>query len=191
MPSAASVAAWLRAHPGFLAEHTDLYSLLAPPRRVHGEVLADHMEARFAAERARCEAVLAAARADSGMALRVEAAVLALLAAPDPLACIAEEFPALLGIDAAHFSAEAPAAALALFGTQEVWIGPSLPEVAGLHGAAAALARQQALLRIPPPRPGGVAGVLALAARDAEALPAAGARALGFLGRAVAALLRP
>ena len=34
------VAAFLRANPHFLAEHLDLYRVLAPPQRVHGDVLA-------------------------------------------------------------------------------------------------------------------------------------------------------
>ena len=42
---AALVAAFLRANPGWLAEHPELYQVLAPPLRVHGEGLADHMAA--------------------------------------------------------------------------------------------------------------------------------------------------
>ncbi len=55
LPDAAEsdlVAAFLRAHPAWLAEHPELYRLLAPPRRVHGEALADHMAAMLRAERA-------------------------------------------------------------------------------------------------------------------------------------------
>ena len=55
LPDAAEselVAAFLRAHPAWLAEHPELYRLLAPPRRVHGEVLTDHMAAMLRAERA-------------------------------------------------------------------------------------------------------------------------------------------
>ncbi|MFC7608648.1 hypothetical protein [Teichococcus aestuarii] len=56
------VAAWLRAHPGFLAEQPELYRLLAPPRRVHGEELADHMAAMLSAERAASREMADAAR---------------------------------------------------------------------------------------------------------------------------------
>ncbi|MGH7115569.1 MAG: hypothetical protein ACREE9_13865, partial [Stellaceae bacterium] len=60
------VVAFLRARPRFLAERPDLYRVLAPPRRVHGEQLADHMAAMIEAGRehasamsARAEGVLA------------------------------------------------------------------------------------------------------------------------------------
>ena len=46
-----AVAAFLRAHPEFLAERPELYRALTPPRRVHGEALADHMAAMLIAER--------------------------------------------------------------------------------------------------------------------------------------------
>ncbi|MBX9593368.1 MAG: hypothetical protein K2X46_03320, partial [Roseomonas sp.] len=52
-PTAEEVAAFLRDHPDFLAQRPDLYRNLVPPRRVHGENLADHMAAMVAAERAR------------------------------------------------------------------------------------------------------------------------------------------
>ena len=61
-----------------------------PPRRVHGEVLADHMAAMVRAERAhaaamaeRADGVLAAGRAAAGMTARVHEAVLALIGAED------------------------------------------------------------------------------------------------------------
>ena len=34
-----AVASWLRAHPRFLADNPELYRRMAPPARVHGEVL--------------------------------------------------------------------------------------------------------------------------------------------------------
>ena len=49
---ASVVAAFLRAHPRFWPSTRELYRLLAPPQRVHGEVLADHMAAMLRAERA-------------------------------------------------------------------------------------------------------------------------------------------
>ncbi len=39
--SAEEVSAFLRANPHFLAEHPELYRVLAPPQRVHGDALAD------------------------------------------------------------------------------------------------------------------------------------------------------
>ena len=37
------IAAFLRATPGWLAAHPDLYVVLEPPQRVHGEAVADHI----------------------------------------------------------------------------------------------------------------------------------------------------
>ena len=51
-PEAERISAYLRTHPGFLADHPDLYAVLEPPRRVHGKVLADHMDAMLRAARA-------------------------------------------------------------------------------------------------------------------------------------------
>jgi len=86
---AALVEAFLRANPGWLADHPELYRVLVPPNRVHGEALADHMAAMVRAERvhaaamaARADSVLAAGRAAAGLAQRVQAAVLALIAPP-------------------------------------------------------------------------------------------------------------
>ena len=47
----ALVAAFLREHPAWLSEHPELYRVLAPPERVHGDGLADHMAARGDRER--------------------------------------------------------------------------------------------------------------------------------------------
>ena len=44
----AAVAAFLRANPGWLSANPELYSTLEPPRRLHGEPLADHMAAMLA-----------------------------------------------------------------------------------------------------------------------------------------------
>ena len=111
LPDAAEsdlVAAFLRAHPAWLAEHAELYRVLAPPRRVHGEGLTDHMAAMLRAERAHATALIDAGRAAAGMAGRVQEAVLALMRAADPVECISAELPGLLGIDAAALCAEEP-----------------------------------------------------------------------------------
>lgn len=194
----ARVAAYLRAHPGFLAGHPDLYRALAPPARVHGEAMADHMEAMLRAERAhaaalaqRADGVLNAGRAAAGMTLRTQAAVLALMRASDVADCVVSELPGLLAVDAARLSAEGPRGlapgfvALAL-GQRDVVFRDKPLGAALLHGEAAALARCDALVRVPgePPM------LLALAARDAAALdPSQGTGALAFLGRALAAAL--
>ncbi len=214
LPEAAGsdlVAGFLRAHPAWLAEHPELYRLLAPPRRVHGEVLTDHMAAMLHAERVHATALIDAGRAAAGMAGRVQAAVLALISAADPVDCISAELPGLLGIDATALCAEeqrpgchhlpADTVRRLLDGRDVVFrAAASGAQVAGdqvveaqmadavmLHAEAARLALHDALVRVPG---AGAPMLLALASRDARALdPAQGSHALGFLGRAVAAAL--
>ncbi len=203
-PSAAEVDAFLRAHPRFLAERPDLYRHIAPPERVHGEELADHMAAMLRAERAhasamaeRADGVLAAGRAAAGLAARVQEAVLALIGADCAAECISSEFPALLAVDAAALCVEAtlaggrelPAGMVArLLGTRGVLFRDVGSDARLLHAEAAPLARHDALVRIPGEGP---PALLALAARDRAVLdPSQGIGALTFLGRAVAAALR-
>jgi uncharacterized protein YigA (DUF484 family) len=200
---AGEVAAWLRDRPRFLADHPELYRALVPPERVHGERFADHMAAMIRAERAyatsmaeRADGVLAAGRAAAGLAARVQEAVLALIGAPNPAECVTAEFPALLGVDAATLCAEAllpgmrmvPEGTVArLLAGRAVLFREDPPDAALLHGEAAELAAQEALVRLPGEGP---AALLALVARAGGALdPAQGSGALAFLGRAVAAAL--
>jgi uncharacterized protein YigA (DUF484 family) len=202
----AAVAAFLRAHPRFLADRPELYRVLAPPQRVHGEVLADHMAAMVRTERAhaaamaeRADGVLAAGRAAAGMTARVHEAVLALIGAADIAECVAVAFPALLAVDAAALCAETPlpgarklppGTVARLLGGRAVAHRGDRPcdigEARLLHGEAAALACHDALVCIPGEPP----ALLALSAREHWMLdPAQGAGALSFLGRALAAAL--
>jgi len=214
LPDAAEselVAAFLRAHPAWLAEHPELYRLLAPPRRVFGEVLTDHMAAMLRAERAHASELIDAGRAAAGMAGRVQAAVLALMRAADPAECVSAELPGLLGIDASalcvedaqpgcHHLLENTVRRL-LDGRDVVFRAAASGGQAGggragdaaavdavmLHAEAARLALHDALVRVPGT---GAPMLVALASRDARALdPAQGSHALAFLGRAVAAAL--
>lgn len=203
-PSAAAVEAFLRANPQFLAERPALYVALAPPRRVHGTVLADHMAAMLAAERARAaelaaraDGVLAAGRAAAGLAARVQEAVLALLATASVAECVSAEMPALLAIDAASLCLEADrpgtrrlhaGTVQRLLGTRAVLFrAEPATDTQALHGEAARLARHDALVRVPGE---GAPALLALVARAPGMLePAQGTGALAFLGRAVAAAL--
>jgi uncharacterized protein YigA (DUF484 family) len=198
------VDAYLRAHPRFLADRPELYRFLAPPDRVHGERLADHMLAMLRAERVhanvmaeRADGVLAAGRAAAGLAARVHEAVLALIGAACPGECIAAEFPAHLAVDAACLGAEAPlegarllpeGTVLRLLGTRAVLFRDAGSDAALLHGEAARLALHDVLVRVPGEGP---PALLALVARDRTVLdPSQGAGALTFLGRAVAAALQ-
>ncbi len=200
---AADVAAFLRANPGFLAADPALYSLLAPPRRVHGSGLADHMDAMLqrardrAADLERDAAALAAdRRAAEGFGRRVQDVVLALMRAPDPAFMATHDLPGLLQVDAARLCAEgtwAPRGAavvprgtvLGALGQRMAVVQAARPD-AVLHGEAVALAEQEALVRVP-----FAAGpaLLALACRNGQGLAGATTDALAFLGQALAAAL--
>lgn len=190
------VAAFLRANPGWLAEHPELYHVLEPPERVHGEGLADHMTAMLRAQRSHVNGLLAAGRATAGLAGRVQDAVLALLRASDPADCVSGEMPGILAIDAAHLCLEAELAGARrlpegcidrLLNGRPVVFREAPADARLLHAEAAGLARHDALVRVPGEGP---PALLALLARDRHQLdPAQGAGPLSFLGRAVAAAL--
>jgi uncharacterized protein YigA (DUF484 family) len=201
--SADDVASFLRAHPHFLAERPDLYRSLAPPQRVHGEAMADHMLALLRAERAhaaamteRADFMLASRRAAAGLACRVQEAVLALIRADDPVECITSELPALLAVDAASLCIETllpdartvpDGTVAAILGSRTVVLRSDADDAPLLHGEATRLAHYEALVRVPGDGP---EAMLALVARDANVLDASeGTAALAFLGRAVAAAL--
>lgn len=187
-----AVERFLRANPGFLAARPDLYSHMEPPCRVHGERLADHMQAMLRAERARTEAALAAVpdrREAAGMAARVQDAVLALMRAENKADCIEHEFPGLLGIDAARLvPAPVPHAGTAALSGAQAVVRPATPATRPLHAEAGPLAGTEALVRVV--LPGGPA-LLALASRDGRGLGSHSVAELAFLGRAVAAALLP
>ncbi len=203
MGDAGQIEAFLRANPSWLAENPDLYRVLVPPNRVHGEHLADHMAAMVQIERARATAmaervddVLAAGRAAAGLAVRVQEAVLALLRATDKMDCLTGELPGILAVDAVHFCVEAllpgvrplPQGMVGqLLGGRHVLFRDTVTEARRLHAEAAGLAGHDALVLVPGAGP---PALLALLARDSQMLdPARGAGALTFLGRAVAAAL--
>ncbi len=197
MPDAGQVRAYLQAHPDFLANHPDLYASLAPPVRVHGGILADHMaamlhqaRARAAEMEARAADVLAAGRASTGIAERVQEAVLALLQAADTAECVTETWPGLLGIDAATLCCEAvrprwrtlPLGTVrGLLRAKPLVFRDRPGDAVMLHAEAALLAERDLLIALPG------ACLLALASRDASALPAT--QAWVFLGRALGARL--
>ncbi len=190
---------FLRANPSFLAARPELYRVLVPPQRVHGEVLADHMTAMVRIERAhaaaqqeRAERVLYAGRAASGLAERVHEAVLALIAAPDVADCVTQELPHLLGVDAASLCCETfrprwtslpPGAVAALMRGRTVLSRDRPADAVLLHAEAALLAERDVLVRLPTAEP----MLLALVSRDPAALP--GTQYFPFLGRVLGALI--
>jgi hypothetical protein len=205
-PEASAVAAFLRAYPEFLAERPELYRALDPPRRVHGDRMADHMAAMLAAERRRVRgleaemnAALNAERAGHGLTIRVRLAVLALMRCGDVPEAVTQEMPALLGIETCTLLSEAPdrrgvvrlqrgAAARLLPPGRDAAVRPQPTDAELIHQEAAPLVKRDALARVPVWT--GHPTLLALGARDPNALPAKQSTAtLAFLGRAVAAAL--
>lgn len=207
---AESVARFLRTHPEFLADRPDLYRSLAPPRRVHGDALADHMQARIEAVRAelaRLERQLAeaaeAGRAGASLMTAVRQAVIALFRSDDPVETVTQEFPALLNLACAAIAAESdpfappprgvrllPRGMVAtLLGRGRDAIVRAQPsDESLLHGEAAPLVARDALVRVE--LPGGRPALLVLGARIPGVLPLRqSAATLGFLGRAVTAAL--
>jgi uncharacterized protein YigA (DUF484 family) len=205
-PSAAAVEAFLVANPAFLAERPHLFRVLEPPRRVHGERIADHMAAMLGAERRRArvleaeiDAAAAAGRAGQGLNFRVRLAVLALMRCTDVVETVSHELPALLGIEACTLVAEAPdrfgvlplppgTVRRLLTQGRDAIVRPHPTDIPLLHAEAAPLVARDALVRVPLWT--GQPCLLTLGARDAQALPARqSAATLSFLGRAVAAAM--
>ncbi len=196
----ARVERFLRNHPEWLSRQAGLYDCLSPPRRVHGEALADHMAAMIEAARARSRVVLDAGRAGLGLGERVRAAVVALIRAVDVSDWVSDDLPQLLGVDAARLCGErgglrgvaalAPGSVARVMGGHDVVVRAACggADAVSLHGEAAGLAVREALLRVP--CGDGPALLLALAARDGAMLEGAGAEgALGFLAAALGARL--
>lgn len=208
---AEEVEAFLAAHPSFLTERPGLYRSLVPPRRLHGERLADHMAAMIEAERSRARALEAemreaaeAGRDSRNLGIRVRLAVLALMRATDVLEAVTQEVPALLGVETCTLAAEpAPAfgmvpqgvlalpagAVTRLIGRgREATIRSHPTDTAMLHAEAAPLVVRDALARVP--LASGVPMLIALGTRMPAALPQRQTLpVLAFLGRAVAAAL--
>lgn len=209
--AAGEVARFLRANPRFLVERPELYASLEPPRRVHGDGLADHMQAMLDAARrttqeraAEAEALVAAARANMAAQARIQRGVLALLRTRDRVGAIdaiAQHLPELLGVDAVTLCAERPAppafrtlppgtvAALLPAGRDAV-LRAQADDQKLLYGEAAPLIASDALLRLELDVAGGRPAVVAVGVRDAGAFePGQGTELLCFLAAAIAAAL--
>ncbi len=188
------IAAFLRANPGWLAAHPELYAVLDPPRRLHGETMADHMAAMLDQARRHGTDAAAGRRAVEGFTSLVQDAVLALMRAPDPAWCLQNDVPGLLRIESVRLSAEGlvPGASTLDQGTVDAVLGQrcALVRDAGaykvLHGEAAPLTVREALVRVPL---SAAPALLAIAARDPVGLDGASTQALAFLGQAAAAAL--
>lgn len=193
------IAAWLRDHPHFLSDRPELYRQMAPPRRVHGEVLTDHMAAMLRAERAASIALAEATRAGEGFSARSRRAILALIASRNPAETVAQEWPALLGLEqccladegvpAPHRRSLPPGTVARLLPPgRDAMVRESLTEAELLHAEAAPLVQCDALARLP--LAGAAPAMLVLGARTAAALPRLGAGPrLAFLAQALAVAL--
>jgi uncharacterized protein YigA (DUF484 family) len=201
---AGGVAEFLRANPGWLAAHPELYAVLEPPARVHGDRLADHMAAMLDRARAGAAAlaqVTVERRAAEGFAERVQDAVLAMMGARDLPWCLQHDLPGLLRLDSVRLCAEAgqhgvtpaipgsvrvpPGTVAATLGRRRALVRDAV-RTPLLHGEAAALAGREALVRVPLPAS---PALLALACRDGRALAGAATPVLAFLGQAIAVAL--
>ncbi|MDB5411977.1 MAG: hypothetical protein JWR10_312 [Rubritepida sp.] len=170
---ASAVEAFLQANPGFLAARPQLYAVLTPPRRIHGEVVADHMAAMIQAGRNEWRGLLEAGRTRGAFTAKVAEAVLALIAAPDALDCVRNEWPARLGVESCRLIPAVPGPSPIV---RDVTVAK-----AELHGEAAPLILREALLRV-------ADQTLVLGAREAVDLPNE-PESLAFLARALAATL--
>lgn len=172
-PDAAAVEAFLQTNPDFLAERPQFYAILTPPRRLHGEAVADHMAAMIQAGRQEWRGLLEAGRTRGAFAAKVAEAVLALIANADARDCLRHEWPAHLGLESCRLVPLIPGPALLV---RDVSVAS-----AALHGEAAPLIRREALLRADDQ-------TLVLGARDAADLPHE-PESLAFLARALSAAL--
>jgi len=218
-PMAEEVAAFLVANPDFLSRRPELYRALTPPKRLHGENLADHMAAMVAAERARfraleaeIQAAIADGRAGAGLALRVRLAVLSLMRSRDVVETVTQEWPPLLRVESCILLAEPRPARSLLNGSAASavphgarplpegmvirLVGPGRDARVRTEVTEAELLHAEAAplvsrdALVKVPLWCGTPCLLALGARDAVALPSRqSAQTLAFLGRAVAAAL--
>ncbi len=188
------IAAFLRANPGWLAAHPELYAVLDPPRRLHGEAMADHMVAIIDQARRHGNDAAAGRRAAEGFTQLVQDAVLALMRASDPAWCLQNDVPGLLRVESVRLSVEGGLAGAATIeaGMVDAVLGQrfALVRDAGhdrvLHGEAGPLTAREALIRVPL---ASAPALLAISARDPSGLDGASTQALVFLGQAAAAAL--
>lgn len=215
----ADVAAYLRAHPDFLARHASLLDVLHPPARPHGEGVVDLQQ--FMAERLRGEVarlresrddLVRTSRANMNTQSRVHEAVLTLLAARSfehLIETATTDLSVILDLDAVTICVEQGADEVPgrpsirgvrplAPGTVDALLGPGgthrfVPDLADgepLFGEAASLVRSAALLRLEI-APGTPPALLALGVRaPGQFDPAQGSELLRFLAGSLAATIR-
>jgi len=210
---ASEVLAFLRQHPGFLAEHPELLQILTPPSRERGNGVVDmqhFMLQRLQAELARLKnqqrALVSTSRANLASQARVHQAVLALLAAPSfehLIQIVTTDLAVLLDADVVMLAVESSScgrvalpvhgiqllergAVAELFGAdRSVLLEPEAHGDPKLFGSGAGLVRSAALLRLSV-SPCAPPGLLAIGARKTGKFhPGQGTELLGFLARSL------
>lgn len=217
-PDAEAVADYLRRHPDFLVERPELIAALTPPEMRRGEgvvdmqrFMLDALRAEVAALKAREDKLLAAAEHALGGQVRVQGAVLALLAARSfehLIRIVNDELPPLLGVDAIALCVEngdaqrgdrfragvtlvRPGTIKRMMGRDaQVALSDGAPDDRAVFGAASRRVRSHALLRLAIGLEA-PAALLALASRDANGFhPEHGTELLSFFGRVVEHCIR-
>jgi uncharacterized protein len=209
----AQVAAYLRQHPDFLAEHLELLDVLTPPNPRHGERVVDlqyFMLERQRAEIARLKGqqrtLVATTRANLASQSRIHAAVLAILAAQgfeQLIQIVTTDLAVLLDADVVTIGVEQSGPTRprlhhngvrildagtvdALLGAErEVALFGEMTGDARLFGSGAGLVRSAAILRLSVSA-ATPPGLLSIGTRRAGEFHAGqGTELLGFLARAL------
>lgn len=212
-PTSDEVEQYLRDHPDFLADHSDLVHHLLPPEAQHGEGVVDMQ--RFMLQRVRGDLnklqsqqneILANSRSNLTSQGRIHAAVLRMLEArtlEELIEIITTDTAAHLDVDTVALAFEAldrlppggNRSSLKIFarGTidrlmgsgKEIVLSPDVAADPALFGGAASLVRSQALLRLQLKRDAPL-GLLAFGSRTVGKFhPGQGTELLSFLAKAV------
>lgn len=206
--TARDVAAYLRRHPGFLLEHTDLLAVLTPPCHRKGDDVVDMQS--FMIERLRREVerlkssqndLIATARGNLSSQARVHAAVLDLIGARSfehLIESVTTDLALRLDVDVVSLCVECdrrhlppatrtgvcflePGTIDRLMGTYGAILGPDRGEEPAVFGAAASLVRSHAFLRLNV-SPAAPVALLALGSRHEDRFePGHGTELLAFL----------
>jgi hypothetical protein len=217
-PSAEEVETYLRDHPDFLSDHSDLVNLLLPPDAKRGDGVIDMQ--RFMLERVRGDLsklqtqqneVLATSRNNLTIQNRIHASVVTMLSATTLehlIEIVTTDLAVHLEVDAVALGFEAmdrlpaggnrsqlrilPKGAIDRFlsGSKDILLLPDTPGDTQLFGSAASLVRSQALLRLQLRRDAPL-GIVAFGSRTPNKFhPGQGTELLTFLGKVVELTIR-
>ena len=215
--TAEDVAAWLREHPDFLSQNSDLVQHLTPPSVSHGKGVLDFQY--FMVERLRGEVgrlkeqqreLISTTRANINNQNRIHAAVLFLLDArtfEQLIQTITTDLAVLLDLDVAGLVVESngsdiphvhasgvrvvePGTVIAWLGKRVVVLYADTPGDPSIFGGGAGLVRSQALIRIQVSEDT-PAGLLAFGSRDPEMFHSGqGTELVCFLSRVIERSIR-